>query len=92
MERLSHEEQHRKFQPGTVVVALDGQRLGTVRTVYDHFFLVSQDGNPHADLEVPPHAIASFDGERIQLSVNREALSVVDDEESAGRRLQTDGA
>lgn len=92
MERMSHEEQHRKFVPGTVVVALDGQRLGTVRTVYDHFFLVSQDGNPHADLEVPPHAIASFDGERIYLTVNREALTSVDDEESASRRLHTQDA
>ena len=92
MERISHAEQHRRFPPGTVVIALDGQRLGTVRTVYDHFFLVSQDGTDHADLEVPPHAVARYEGDRIYLTVNREALSVVDDEESAGRRLRDDGA
>jgi hypothetical protein len=91
MERMSHAEQHRKFPPGTVVVSADGRRLGTVRTVYDHYFLVSQDGTQHADLEVPPHAVARFDGERIYLTVNREALSVVDDEEAASRRLHTDG-
>lgn len=91
MERISHEDQHRRFPPGTVVVALDGQRLGTVRTVYDHFFLVSQDGNPHADLEVPPHAVAGFDDDRIYLTVNREALLIADIEEAAGRRLQSEG-
>ena len=92
MERMSHRDQHRRFPPGTVVFAADGLRLGVVRTVYDHFFLVSQDGAGHADLEVPPHAVARFDGERLYLTVNREALSVVDDEESASRRLHTDGA
>lgn len=90
MDRISHAEQHRKFPPGAVVVALDGQRLGTVREVYDHFLLVAQDNTDHADLEVPPHAIARFDGERLYLSVNREALSAVDDEESAARRLHID--
>ena len=88
MERISHEDQHRMFPPGTEVVALDGERLGTVRAVFDHYFLVSQEGNPHADLEVPPHAVAHYDGERIYLTVNRGALSVVDVEEAAGRRLR----
>jgi hypothetical protein len=87
---MSHEQQHRRFPPGTVVVALDGQRLGTVREVYDHFLLVAQDGTDHADLEIPPHAVARFDGDRLYLTVNREALSVVDDEESATRRLHID--
>ena len=63
MERMSHEEQHRRCPVG-------------------------QDGSPHADLDVPPHAVARFDGERLYLTVNREALSVVDDEESASRRLR----
>ena len=89
MERISHEEQHQRFPAGTEVIALDGQRLGTVRAVFDHYFLVSQDRNPHADLDVPPHAVARYDGGRIYLSVNREALSVVDVEEAAGRRLQS---
>lgn len=88
MSHISHEEQHRKFPVGTVVFALNGERLGTVRTVYDHFFLVKQDASEHADLEVPPHAVVRFEGGRIDLSVNRTALTVVDDAESSLRRSQ----
>jgi hypothetical protein len=88
---MSCGKQHRKFPPGTVVIAADGQRLGTVRTVYDHFFLVSRDGTQHTDLEVWPRVVARFDGNRLYLTVNREALSVVDDEETTSRRLHTDG-
>jgi hypothetical protein len=88
MKPISHAEQHQKFPAGTVVFALDGERLGTVRDVYDHFFRVKQDGDDLGDLEVPPHAVASFDGEKIQLSVNRRALTIVDDTESALRRYQ----
>ena len=86
MERMSHEGQHRQYPEGTPVIALNGERLGTVRTVHPHVLLVAQD-SPHADLEVPPHAIASFEGGELRLSVNREALSVVDDNESADRRM-----
>jgi len=92
MEHISHAEQHRQFPAGTVVFALDGERLGTIRTVYDHFFLVKQDGNEHADLEVPPHAVARHDGERIYLSVNRRALTTVDDAQSALRRVEHDNS
>jgi len=87
MERMDHAQQHVEYPEGTVVVALNGEQLGTVRTVYAHYLLVRQPNAPHADLEVPPHAIASFDGGRLQLSINREALSVTDVEESASRRL-----
>lgn len=88
MPAISHEEQHSKFPPGTDVIAADGQHLGIVHEVYEHFILVHPEGL-HGDLEVPPHAVVSYDGDRITLSVNREALSVVDDEESASRRLNS---
>jgi hypothetical protein len=92
MERMSHAEQHRQYPEGTVVVALNGERLGTVRTVHPHVVLVAQDETEHADLEVPPHAISTYADGKLQLSVNREALSVVDDEESADRRLHHQGS
>ena len=44
MEHMSHEEQHRQYPQGTVVFALNGERLGTVRTVHFHVVLVAQDG------------------------------------------------
>lgn len=78
MERMSHEEQHRDFPPGTTVIAENGDLLGTIRTVYPHYLLVRQEDDPQHDLEVPVHAIASYDGERLYLTVNRRGLSVVD--------------
>jgi hypothetical protein len=87
MERMSHADQHREYPAGTVVIAADGEVLGKIRTVYPHFLLVAQDDTAHADLEVPPHALGRYDGTRLQLTVNRQALSVVDDEETAARRL-----
>jgi hypothetical protein len=92
MERMTHSDQHRHYPAGTPVFALNGERLGIVRTVYPHILLVEQEGTPHADLEVPPHAIAAYEEGRLQLTVNREALSIVDDDEAASRRLHTDGA
>ena len=92
MERISHADQHRDFPTGTEVIALNGALLGTVREVFPHFLLVAEAGDEHADLEVPPHAIARYDGERLYLTVNREALSAVDDEETAARRLHPEGA
>ncbi|HUZ69623.1 MAG TPA: hypothetical protein VMU65_07910 [Candidatus Saccharimonadales bacterium] len=91
MERMGHADQHRHYPEGTPVFALNGERLGRIRTVYSHLLLVEQDGTPHANLEVPTHAIATYDDGQLHLSVNREALSVVDDEESAARRLHTEG-
>jgi hypothetical protein len=91
MERMSHADQHRDYPAGTEVIALNGALLGTVREVYPHFLLVTQAGDDHLDLEVPPHAIARYDGERLYLTVNREALSAVDDDVTAERRLHPEG-
>lgn len=87
MEHMSHADQHRDYPAGTTVIALNGALLGTVREVFPHFVLVAQAGDEHTDLEVPPHAIARYDGAQLYLTVNREALSAVDDEETAERRL-----
>ena len=73
---------------GATVVALNGAVLGTVREVNPHYLLVSEEGSPHFDLEVPLRAIARFDGGRLFVKVNREALTEVDDMESARRRLK----
>jgi len=91
MERMSHAAQHANYPVGTVVIAENGEELGTIDTVHTHFFLVHDEIAEHRDLQVPTHAIASYDGERLYLSVNREALSVVDDEETAERHLHNEG-
>ena len=80
MERMSHEEQHRDFPPGTTVIAEDGEILGDIRIVQPHFLLVRQEADSQRDLEVPVHAIGSYDGQRLYLTVNRRALSEVDAE------------
>ena len=80
MEHMSHEDQHRRYPAGTTVIAANGERLGVIRNVYPHFFLVSQENHPDVDLEVPTHAIVSYDGQRLYLSVNRHALTIVDAE------------
>ncbi|RIK41371.1 MAG: hypothetical protein DCC58_12600 [Chloroflexi bacterium] len=87
MVSMSHAEQHRDYPRGTPVIAADGELLGTIDVVHPHFFLVRDDAQRHLDLQVPVHAIGSYDGERLYLTVNREALSSVDDEESVARRL-----
>ena len=73
---------------GAEVVALDGAVLGTVREVHRHYLFVAESDSPHFDLEVPVRAVARLDGKRLHLKVNREALSEVDDTESARRRLR----
>ncbi len=78
MEQMSHEEQHRDYPEGTVVMAENGERLGTIRTVHPHYLLVRQEEDPEHDLDVPVHAIGSYDGEKLYLTVDRRALSVVD--------------
>lgn len=82
MERMSHADQHKPFPEGTTVIAENGERLGTIRVVYPNYILVQQDEDPDHDLEVPVHALASYDGEQLVLTVNRRALSVVDVEPS----------
>ena len=76
----------RAIPTGTSVIALNGDRLGAVRDVHPHYLIVGQEGE-HGELEVPVHAIASFTGGTLQLSVNREALTPVDDQETVHREM-----
>ena len=69
---------------GTPVRAFDGSLLGYVREAHPHYLLVGQDGQ-HTDLEIPVHAIRGFEDEQLQVSVNREAVTEVDDVETAHR-------
>ena len=72
---------------GTPVVAFDGSSLGQVHEAYPHFLLVRQDGQDE-DLEVPANAILAFVDCRLQMSVNRGAVTEVDDQASAHRLLK----
>ena len=69
---------------GTPVRAFDGSLLGTVREVHPHYLLVGQEGE-HNDLEVPVHAIRGFSEGHLQVSVNRGAVTEVDDVETVHR-------
>ncbi|HKG26578.1 MAG TPA: hypothetical protein VKB09_13080 [Thermomicrobiales bacterium] len=69
---------------GTPVIAFNGDVLGTVREVHPHYLLVHQEGQ-HGDLEVPVHAIRGFEDGALRVSVNRGAVTDVDDEETAHR-------
>lgn len=66
---------------GTPVTAFDGSLLGYVRDIHPHYLLVGRDGD-HTDLEIPVHAIRGLADGRLQVSVNREAVSEVDDQET----------
>ena len=72
---------------GMPVIAFDGSELGHVREVYPHYLLVGNEGQ-HTDLEVPVHAIRGVTDGKLQVSVNRWAVSEVDDEETAHRMGQ----
>lgn len=69
---------------GTPVRAFDGSLLGTVRDVHPHFLLVGQKGE-HTFMEVPVHAIRGFVDGHLQVSVNRGAVTKVDDAETSHR-------
>jgi hypothetical protein len=69
---------------GTPVRAFNGDPLGFVREVQPHYLLVGQDGE-HEDLEVPVHAIRGVVDGELQVSVNRWAVTEVDDVETAHR-------
>lgn len=69
---------------GTPVRAFDGSLLGSVREVHPHYLLVGREGE-HSDLEVPVHAIRGFAEGVLQVSVNRGAVTEVDDVETAHR-------
>jgi hypothetical protein len=72
---------------GTPIQAFDGSILGEVREVHPHYLLVGREGE-HADLEVPVHAIRGVVEGRLRVSVNREAVTEVDDVETAHRMGQ----
>jgi hypothetical protein len=72
---------------GMPVIAFDGSQLGTIREVYPHYLLVGHEGQ-HTDLEVPVHAIVGVENGALRVSVNRGAVSEVDDEETAHRMGQ----
>jgi len=74
----------RDIPVGTPVVGFNGALLGNVREVHPHYLLVGQEGE-HADLEVPVHAILGFREGQLQVSVNRESVTEVDDVETAHR-------
>lgn len=74
----------RHIPAGTPVIAADGSHLGLVRETHPHYLLVDQEDN-HLDLDVPVHAIAEFANDTLRLSVNREALTEVDHEETVHR-------
>ncbi len=70
---------------GTPVIAFNGDELGLVREVYPHYILVHHSGE-HTDMEVPVHAIQGFEDGKLRVSVNRWAVTDVDDEESFHRQ------
>ena len=66
---------------GTPVIARNGELLGTVREVHAHYVLVDQAAE-HNDLEVPVHALVGLVDGRLQIAINREAVTEVDHEET----------
>lgn len=72
---------------GMHVLAFDGTLLGEVREVHPHYLLVGQESE-HNGLEIPVHAILGVTEGRLQVSVNREAVTEVDDVETVHRRGQ----
>ncbi len=77
----------RNIPIGTPVVAFNGSLLGHVREVHPHYLLVGQEGQ-HTDIEVPVHAIRDFTEGTLQVSVNRGAVTEVDDVETAHRQIE----
>lgn len=71
---------------GTPVIALNGEMLGTVREVHSHYILIDQPDN-HLDLNLPVHAIESFTGGTLRITLNRGALTTVDHEETVHREM-----
>ncbi len=78
------------YPSGAPVVAANGEHLGVLRRAYPRFIMIDQE-QAHADLEIPIRAVDRFEDGTLYLSINREALTEVDDEESAGRRLENAG-
>ena len=74
----------RDIPVGTPVVGFNGAPLGNVREVHPHYLLVGREGE-HTDLEVPVHAILGFSDGQLQVSVNQDSVTEVDDVETAHR-------
>jgi hypothetical protein len=69
---------------GAPVAGFDGKPLGRVREVHPHYILVGREGQ-HDDLDVPVHAITSFTGGTLHVSIKQSSASEVDDVETAHR-------
>jgi hypothetical protein len=74
----------RDIPVGTPVVGFNHTLLGHVREVHPHYLLVRREGE-HADLEVPVHAILGFADGQLQVSVNQDSVTEVDDVETVHR-------
>lgn len=77
----------RDIPVGAPVIGYGGAHLGHVREVHPHYILVGEAGQ-HADLDVPVHAIVGFENGALQVSVNRESTTAVDDVETAHRLVE----
>jgi hypothetical protein len=74
----------RDIPVGTPVVGFNSALLGNVREVHPHYLLVGREGE-HTDLEVPVHAILGYSDGQLQVSVNQDSVTEVDDVETAHR-------
>lgn len=82
---MAHDPHNTSSIPaGTPVVALNGETLGTVREVHDHYILIDQPDH-HLDLDLPVHAIEGLAGGTLRITLNRSALTTVDHEETVHR-------
>lgn len=81
----------RDIPAGTPVVALNGNVLGNVREAYEHYLLIDQEGE-HEDLNLPIEAVVGMVDGRLQVSVNREALTEVDHEETVHHQQDDPGS
>jgi len=75
---------------GATGIGANGATIGVVREVYPHYLLVHEDGQ-HGDFDVPVHAIVRIEDGTLYVSVNRESVTAVDDEETAHRLIPGDG-
>ena len=82
---MTYDPHHTSTIPiGMPVRRYSGGLLGYVREVHSHYLLVGQEGQ-HDDLDVPVHAITGVINGELHVSVNREAVTEVDDVETAHR-------
>ena len=75
---------------GMTVIALNGEVLGRVREVHEHYLLIDQP-HAHRDLDLPIDAISDSRDGNLHVSVNREALTEVDHEETVHRQDDGEG-